>query len=120
MPCGTDVLTRKAWKQGVQDQGELPSKRKSAVVWHGEGWVPPCDIAQDTQHEHEDENPTKKHTGSVVARTKDRLFRWQDPPGRRWKLCYWLIQQDHLFEKQDCNRYVECADIERSWDDRTT
>ncbi|GFR73066.1 endonuclease domain of the non-LTR retrotransposon LINE-1 [Elysia marginata] len=71
------------------DQDEPPTRRKPAVVWHGEGWAPPCDIAQDTQHE--DENHAKIHTGSVVARTKDRLFRWQDPPEQRWKLCYWRI-----------------------------
>ena len=28
-----------------------PSWRILTVVWHGEGWAPPCDIAQDSPHE---------------------------------------------------------------------
>ena len=41
--------------------------------WHGEGWAPPCDNAQDTLHE--DDNHISIHNGSVVARNKDRTFR---------------------------------------------
>ena len=43
-PSGTQRLR-------VQDQGEPPRWRTWAVVWHEEGWAPPCDIAQDTPHE---------------------------------------------------------------------
>ena len=39
------------------------------MVWHGEGWAPPCDIAQDTPYD--DDNHNSIHTGSVVARNKD-------------------------------------------------
>ena len=41
VPLGTQRLR-------VQDQGEPPRWRTSAVVWHGEGWAEPCDIAQVT------------------------------------------------------------------------
>ena len=27
------------------------------MVWHGEGWAPPCDIAQDTPHVDESQAP---------------------------------------------------------------
>ena len=58
----------------------------SAVFCHGEGWAPPCDIAQDTQHENDNHNSI--HTCSVVARKKDRAnHSW--PSGRRWKVCDW-------------------------------
>ena len=40
------------------------------MVWYGEGWAPPCDIAQDTPHVNDNHNSI--HTGSVVARNKDR------------------------------------------------
>ena len=42
------------------------------MVWHGEGWAPPCDIAQDTPHV--DDNHNSIQTASIVARNKDRTF----------------------------------------------
>ena len=39
------------------------------MVWHGEG-APPCHLAKDTLHEADNHNSI--HTGSVVARNKDR------------------------------------------------
>ena len=35
----------------TRDQVKSPSWRILAVVWHGEGWALPCDIAQDSPHE---------------------------------------------------------------------
>ena len=87
----------------VRDQGEPPRWRTSAVVWHGEGWAPPCDIAQDTPHVNDNHNSI--HTGSVVARNKDRAFRcW--PSGRRWKVCDWWTKIATC-QKQHHYRHLE-------------
>ena len=45
---------RPGWRllqSSTRDQGKPPSWRILAVVWHGEGRGPPCDIAQDSSHE---------------------------------------------------------------------
>lgn len=68
----------------VQDQGEPPRWRKSAVVWHENVRGPPCDKTQDTPHG--DDNHNTINTSSVVARNKDFTFRWC-PSVRRWKVC---------------------------------
>ena len=39
------------------------------MVWHGEGWAPPCDIAQDSPHE----MTTRKD--NIPARSSPRLPR---------------------------------------------
>ena len=55
----------------------------SAVFWHGEGWAPPCDIAQDTPHENDNHNSI--HTSSVVARKKDCANRcWPSGRGEKY------------------------------------
>ena len=80
-----EVPTGTKWLH-VQNQGEPPRWRTLAVVWHGEGWAPPCSIAQDTLHE--DDNHISIHTSLVVARNKDHIFCcW--PSGWRWKVCDW-------------------------------
>ena len=87
----------------VRGQGEPPRWRTSAVVWHGEGWAPPCDIAQDTSHVHDNHNSI--HTSSVVTRNKDCAFRcW--PSGRRWKVCDWLTKITRC-QKQHHYRHLE-------------
>ena len=40
-----------------------------AVVWHGEGWAPPCDVAQDSPHA----MPTRKD--NISARSSPGLPR---------------------------------------------
>ena len=41
------------------------------MVWHGEGWAPPWDIAQDTLHEDNNFNSTHTGTGTSVASLQD-------------------------------------------------
>ena len=36
-----------------------------AVVWHGEGWAPPCDIVPDSPHE--------------MTSKKDNILAWSSP-----------------------------------------
>ena len=95
----------------VRDQGEPPRWRTSAVVWHGEGWALPCDIAQDTPHVYD--NHKSVHTSSVVARNKDCAFHcW--PSGRRWKVCDWwtkiaTCQKQHHYRHLECVRSLRAA-----------
>ena len=45
---------RPGWRllqSSTRDQGKPPSWRILAVVWHGEGWALPCNIAQGSSHE---------------------------------------------------------------------
>ena len=53
------------------------------MVWNGEGWAPPYDIAQDTPHENDNHNSI--HTGSVNTRNKDRAFHcWKSGWGEKY------------------------------------
>ena len=72
LPAKADEVPSGTQRLRAQDQGEPPRWRTSAVVWHEEGWAPPCDIVRDTPHVNDNHNSI--HTGSVVARNKDRAF----------------------------------------------
>ena len=41
------------------------------MVWHGKGWDPPCDIAQDTPHEDDNHNSIHTRTALSVASHQD-------------------------------------------------
>ena len=43
LPAKANEFPSGTQQQRVQDQGEPPRWRTSAVVWHGEGWAPPCE-----------------------------------------------------------------------------
>ena len=76
------------------------------MVWLGEGWAPPCDIAQDTSHE--DDNRYSNHTSSVVARNKDCAFvDFKKEFDRVWHATLWATMR--LYSINDnLIRTIEC------------